>query len=322
VKARRAAIDTARQTLDAATSQQATAQKEVVALLERKHSWSNGDLERYMSLIRSEHVNDQAVTEAKEAVFAAESALEEARTRLEKRERAQYHEEQIWSDTIRRNSTWVTFGLMGVNIFLLLLSLLIFEPWRRRRIVREIKSALEAQKVATAVTPVSAAMPPAAAIAMQDRASIEAEIDKPMELMPTPPITARPALSEAAIIESSRTDTNHSTRQTPTLVEQSTPESMVKPVPDPAVPGAAPLISIGAGTPSQDSINITKEALRGHEVDSKADTWRDRISWVAHDIVSDRVFSMRRVDFTTAILQSAAAGAVIAAALIAMIRRT
>jgi sensitive to high expression protein 9 len=318
VKARRAAIDTARQTLDAATSQQASAQKEVVALLERKHSWSNGDLERYMSLIRSEHVNDQAVTEAKEAVFAAESALEEARTRLEKRERAQYHEEQIWSDTIRRNSTWVTFGLMGVNIFLLLLSLLIFEPWRRRRIVREIKSALEAQKMAAAVTPVSAAMLPAAATALQDRAAIEAEIDNTMELMPTPSNAAKPALSEAAIIESSKTDTNHSTRQTPNLVEQSVSGSIVNPVPDRAVP----LVSIGAGMSPQDSTNITEEALHGHELDSKVNTWRESISWVAHDIVSDRIFSMRRVDFTTAILQSAAAGAVIAAALIAMIRRT
>jgi sensitive to high expression protein 9 len=96
-----------------------------------------------MSLIRSEHTNEQAVQAGKDAVAAAELALEDARTRLEKRERMQYHEEQVWSDTIRRNSTWVTFGLMGVNIAILLFNLVAIEPWRRRKMVKEIRSALD-----------------------------------------------------------------------------------------------------------------------------------------------------------------------------------
>jgi sensitive to high expression protein 9 len=115
----------------------------VVGLLERKHAWSDADLERYMTLIRSEHLNDQRVQGAKDALAVAEMSLEEARTRLEKRERMQYHEEQIWSDSIRRNSTWVTFGLMGFNILLLLATMVIIEPWRRRRLVKEIRRTLE-----------------------------------------------------------------------------------------------------------------------------------------------------------------------------------
>jgi sensitive to high expression protein 9 len=103
-----------------------------------------------MSLIRSEHLNEQAVQGAKDAVASVERALDEARTRLEKRERAQYHEEQIWSDTIRRNSTWVTMGLMGLNILLLLANVVLLEPWRRRRLVREVRSALEEHKLAVA----------------------------------------------------------------------------------------------------------------------------------------------------------------------------
>ena len=147
VKARSVAFKTAKADLDAARATQSASQKEVVGLLERKHSWSAADLERYMSLIRSEHLNEQAVQGAKDCVAAAERALEEARTRLEKRERAQYHEEQIWSDTIRRNSTWVTFGLMGLNILLLLANVVAIEPWRRSRLVREFRSALEEHKV-------------------------------------------------------------------------------------------------------------------------------------------------------------------------------
>ena len=96
-----------------------------------------------MSLIRSEHAHDQAVEASKDAVAAAEQALEEARARLEKRERAQYHEEQIWSDTIRRNGTWITLGLMGVNIALLVVNLVAVEPWRRKRLVGEIKGLLK-----------------------------------------------------------------------------------------------------------------------------------------------------------------------------------
>ncbi|KAF2672235.1 hypothetical protein BT63DRAFT_191931 [Microthyrium microscopicum] len=151
VKARQTALQTAKTALDEAHLKRTTSATELVALLERKNSWSTPDLEKYMSLVRSEHANDQAVQEAKDTATIAEKSLEEARTRLEKRERAQYHEEQIWSDTIRRNSTWVTMGLMGVNIFLLLVNLVIFEPWRRRRIVREVRMALDEKEFGTAV---------------------------------------------------------------------------------------------------------------------------------------------------------------------------
>ncbi|KAF2838667.1 hypothetical protein M501DRAFT_934616 [Patellaria atrata CBS 101060] len=178
VRSRHAAVDSAKDELESAHTQRGASQKEVVGLLERKHSWSATDLERYMSLIRSEHVNDQAVQAAKDNVASAERLLEEARTQLEKMERAQYHEEQIWSDTIRRNSTWVTFGLMGFNIFLLLASLAIIEPWRRRRLVKEIRSALDEKANMHVIH-----APPAAASAAVTRTinEIDDEIDSVVE---------------------------------------------------------------------------------------------------------------------------------------------
>ncbi|KAI9725247.1 MAG: sensitivity to high expression protein she9 [Chrysothrix sp. TS-e1954] len=130
-----------------ALNKRTASQKEVVQLLERKHSWSATDLERYMSLIRSEHVDDKAVTEAQDLLQAREKDLEEGRQTLERLERELYHEEQVWSDTIRRNSTWVTVGLMGLNVGLLVASLVLIEPWRRRRLVKEIRGALD-EKVA------------------------------------------------------------------------------------------------------------------------------------------------------------------------------
>ncbi|KAI4793666.1 hypothetical protein E4T44_12621, partial [Aureobasidium sp. EXF-8845] len=98
VKAAHAEVNAAKLAYTTSYSQQAASQKEVVGLLERKHSWSAADLERYMSLIRSEHLNEQAVQAAKEHLASTERHLEDARGKLEKRERKQYHEEQIWSD--------------------------------------------------------------------------------------------------------------------------------------------------------------------------------------------------------------------------------
>ena len=100
-----------------------------------------------MSLIRSEHVDDKAVAEAQDTLQVKEKDLEEGRQLLDKLDRELYHEEQVWSDTIRRNSTWVTVGLMGLNVGLLVASLVLIEPWRRRRLVREIRGALD-EKVA------------------------------------------------------------------------------------------------------------------------------------------------------------------------------
>ncbi|KAI9713504.1 MAG: sensitivity to high expression protein she9 [Bogoriella megaspora] len=147
VRSLHSSVASAKETYDTAHARQIAAQKEVVGLLERKSSWSAPDLERYMSLIRSEHVNEQDVATSLVALRDKERELEEGRRQLEKMERQQYHEEQIWSDTIRRNSTWVTIGLMGVNILLLLVNIVGVEPWRRRRLVKEVKRALDEKSI-------------------------------------------------------------------------------------------------------------------------------------------------------------------------------
>ncbi|KAF2451437.1 hypothetical protein P171DRAFT_375602 [Karstenula rhodostoma CBS 690.94] len=307
VKTRRAAIEEAKQALDAALSKQASAQKEVVALLERKHSWSDSDLERYMSLIRSEHINDQAVREAKESIAQAENALEEARSRLEKRERAQYHEEQIWSDTIRRNSTWVTFGLMGLNIFLLLATMIVIEPWRRRKMVREIRAALEAQKPA-AVEPLTAAAPPIVEV------GAETVVEKSSE-----PITTSPAAADTVDIGSPTQQDLKASSEQPTKVTEA-PPVFTTPSPEPATDlPVQPSTPLGTEEMKVQPESIkTEEEIRSSSAPSP-ESWQDKIANIATDIISERTISMRRIDYTAAILQGAAAGAVITAAVVAMI---
>jgi sensitive to high expression protein 9 len=301
-----------------------------------------------MALIRSEHINDQAVREAKDAVANAENALEDARAQLEKRERAQYHEEQIWSDTIRRNSTWVTFGLMGVNIFLLLLSLAILEPWRRRRMVREIKNALDAQLAAmevpsastpvealaaTAPTPVESTTPApveaaAPAPAQQNLAVIEEEIDRTLEhaqavVEPEVPaeIEEEKEEEEELIEESPTAGTGHVPPMEPEFVPVAMPGTMPESTPleatsepTPSTPDAAPAI------PQRETYAFTEEIPADEDIRAKLERWQQKASVIAQDVVSERVVSMRRIDYTTAILQGAAAGAVITAAIIELLR--
>lgn len=76
-----------------------------------------------------------------------EKESEEAAAKLSATILARYHEEQIWSDKIRRMSTWGTWGLMGVNVLLFFVFQIGVEPWRRKRLVKgfeeKVTQALE-----------------------------------------------------------------------------------------------------------------------------------------------------------------------------------
>lgn len=97
-----------------------------------------------------DHGNEQAVQEAARDLAEAERDAENLAGKLSASILARYHEEQIWSDKIRRMSTWGTWGLMGVNVLLFLVFQFGFEPWRRRRLVsgfeEKVLEALEKEK--------------------------------------------------------------------------------------------------------------------------------------------------------------------------------
>lgn len=314
VKSRRAAVDEAKRTLDAAHAQQASAQKEVVGLLERKHSWSAADLERYMALIRSEHINDQAVQAAKDSVLAADTALEEARSQLEKKERSQYHEEQIWSDTIRRNSTWVTFGLMGLNIFLLLTSLVIIDPWRRRRLVREIRSALDEQKPVPAPPPAPLDVPlvEAAIDSVVEAAGLsleslgEASVQKPVQ-EPVTPISSdeQSPVAEAVAASAEELKSADSPEVSkPSAVKMSQEVETTSPHSENAKP-------VGY-IPSTTSPLSWRDTLRAAIRRSKE---------YIRDLFSDRHITVRKVDLTAATLEGACAGAILMSLLLVLVRQ-
>ncbi|OQO09424.1 hypothetical protein B0A48_04822 [Cryoendolithus antarcticus] len=264
----------------AAHAKQASSQKEIVGLLERKSSWGPSDLERYMSLVRSEHLDEQAVQTAKSELADAERELEEARGLLERLERNQYHEEQIWSDTIRRNSTWVTMGLMGVNILLLLAQILLFEPYRRRRIVREVKEALDEKSISHAVhvvaaqeapAPVEVSGPMPAAVALREISAADTAVVVPIvasELSTPPETPASSSVPATAAVKASPA----------TLTPQLTAE-----------PGSF-----------EQSIEQYRESFL--------------------DLFSERLIELRKVDVTTVALQGAASGVAVMGFLFLLLR--
>ncbi len=147
VQSTRRAVKEARTAYSSAVATRSTTQREVNDLLQRKHNWSPTDLERFTSLYRSDHANEQAEQAAQDQLSRSEREAEEVSSRLARTILARYHEEQIWSDKIRQMSTWGTWGLMGLNVLLFIVFQIAIEPWRRRRLVRgfeeKVKEAIE-----------------------------------------------------------------------------------------------------------------------------------------------------------------------------------
>lgn len=128
----------ARTTYKTTTSQRSTTQRDVNTLLARKETWSPPDVERFTELYRRDHTLEQEVVAAAERLNEAEADEQRLSQELMAGMLRRYHEEQIWSDRIRRASTWGTWGLMGVNVVMFVLLQFVAEPWRRRRLVRAV----------------------------------------------------------------------------------------------------------------------------------------------------------------------------------------
>ncbi|KAK5658371.1 hypothetical protein OQA88_2347 [Cercophora sp. LCS_1] len=137
-------LHAARQNYKQLTTHRASTQREVTTLLARKDTWSPPDLERFTTLYRLDHEMEAQVASASIELTEAETEDSRLSAELNAGILKRYHEEQIWSDRIRRQSTWGTWGLMGVNILLFLVLQFVAEPWRRKRLV---KGVAESEKV-------------------------------------------------------------------------------------------------------------------------------------------------------------------------------
>ncbi|KAI0543032.1 hypothetical protein GGR58DRAFT_5600 [Xylaria digitata] len=150
--AAQAHLTATRSAYKSAVSDRAATQREVTTLLARQKTWTPIDFERFTTLYRQDYELEASVGRRATELEEAEREAERLGRELGAGILARYHEEQIWSDKIRRMSTWGTWGLMGMNILLFLLLQFGAEPWRRRRLVRgfeeKVREALAEERAA------------------------------------------------------------------------------------------------------------------------------------------------------------------------------
>ncbi|GAB1207530.1 hypothetical protein APSETT445_006250 [Aspergillus pseudonomiae] len=290
LRAARLRVREAKDAYAAAINNRSTSQREVNELLQRKHAWSASDLERFTHLYRNDHTNEVAENDAQEALSVAERESEEAAAQLNKSILSRYHEEQVWSDKIRRMSTWGTWGLMGVNVLLFLIFQIAVEPWRRKRLVKgfeeKVIEAIEKEKAMNHVeilAPVNATQQtPAAPLATDSSAPIVAAAPSP-------------AAEEIA--------SNAVSAEVPDVPESATPVPDTTTTPD-----------------NQNTLNDLLESAKSQvsrfPPPTSVESWRQYIS----DLFSDRNLVITQRDLSSLALQSAAAGAAIMGLVIALIR--
>ncbi|ODV62313.1 She9p, partial [Ascoidea rubescens DSM 1968] len=118
-------------------------QREINELLTRKHMWTPTDLENFTKLYRSDHTNEKNVKNSSQELEEAEIELDANQKKLSKEILKRYHEEQIWSDKIRRVSSYGTFLLMLLNVMLFIMVQTIFEPLKRNKLINRFEERVK-----------------------------------------------------------------------------------------------------------------------------------------------------------------------------------
>ncbi|KAJ5122482.1 hypothetical protein N7448_003616 [Penicillium atrosanguineum] len=284
----RAHVRQAKEDYTTAINRRSNSQREVNELLQRKHAWSPTDLERFTLLYRNDHTNEVSEVETQEALSRAEREAEEAAASLSKCILSRYHEEQVWSDKIRRMSTWGTWGLMGMNVLLFLIFQIAVEPWRRRRLVKGFEDkVVEAMEKEKALHHVAA------------QGNIPASV-------------LAPILPE--VIDSTlETSSTESAGTIIPVAEKSVPSS--------AVTTDASLTSATDATPAATTMASDASSLYSRLSDISSsplslEYWRQ----VSSELFNLRSITISQHDMTMVAVQSAAAGAVVMGLLIAVVR--
>ncbi|KAL2108423.1 hypothetical protein VUR80DRAFT_3816 [Thermomyces stellatus] len=129
----------ARQHLQETSARQVSTQRDMATLLARKASWVQSDKARFAELIEDDYRLETEVAQAARNVEDAEAREQALTSEWVAGMSKQYYEHQVYSDRIRRASTWGTWGLMGVNVLLFLLLQFVAEPWKRGRLLNSME---------------------------------------------------------------------------------------------------------------------------------------------------------------------------------------
>ncbi|TDZ18041.1 Sensitive to high expression protein 9-like protein [Colletotrichum orbiculare MAFF 240422] len=300
-------VRTARHTYKTTNAKRAATQREVTTLLARKETWTPSDLERFTQLYRQDHSLEQECAAASEALTDAEHAEQALGQQLNAGILKRYHEEQIWSDRIRRASTWGTWGLMGVNVLLFLVLQFVAEPWKRRRLVRgvveEEKAVLEG--VAAELAGLRAAL---------------ATRDEPTEVAAT---TAAAAEAEAAGADIDAAPVEAASAAAAAAAEEELNDEPITPEEALAAKVEDPAVQNELDREVASALEVLEQVVPAEK------TWREFLSDPAlikarlADLYSERRIDLRMRDASILALEGAAAGATLAGGLaILLLRKT
>ncbi|KZF19381.1 hypothetical protein L228DRAFT_285808 [Xylona heveae TC161] len=301
VRDARRSVHDSKDAYSAAIARRSASQREVNELLQRKHAWSAQDLERFTELYRSDHTNEQTELATQQALTAAEQVAEEAAVQLSRSILARYHEEQIWSDKIRRMSTWGTWGLMGVNVLLFLVFQIGVEPWRRKRLVKGFE-----EKVMEAIERESSVL--AAPKAQSDSNAPNTVVSPSQEQAEQPFVLTDGTQSEPTPGDSAKVEQPAATATADAFA----------PVPEAEVP----LASESSGSELENQSRLGEELPLLKSIKDKAMVPVQYADRFLRDIFSQKEVQLRKVDVTTIALEGTVAGAAFVGAMIMLLRHT
>ena len=189
-----------------AVVRRSNSQREVNDLLQRKSSWTDGDVGRFTSLVRQDHLYEQEESQAKSAVNVSEDAVEREFSQLLRIILARYHEEQVWSDKIRSASTYGSLAALGLNMLVFILAIIVVEPWKRRRLAQTFETKIEEMSLENAARLETSMQAIEGHISRQEGLLeyLKTEVSNKMEVVREPIIleTKEPEVVVAAIDES------------------------------------------------------------------------------------------------------------------------
>ena len=118
-------------------------QKEIHSLLQRQASWMDMDVLRFTELYRKDLHLDSAESEAKNQFSNASDAFDRAHLEYLNSIRERYIEEQLYSDKIRRASTYWTWGLISSHLLVFVFYQTIVEPRKQMGLKKDISIMLQ-----------------------------------------------------------------------------------------------------------------------------------------------------------------------------------
>ncbi|KAG9992437.1 hypothetical protein KCU78_g19391, partial [Aureobasidium melanogenum] len=207
---------------------------------------------------------------------------------------------------------------MGLNIFLLLANLIIFEPWRRRRIVREIKTALDEK---TTMTPSLAS-------------TVEAEVDKVIEPVGQPLEKIEEQVVNTVEAAAAEVNPETTTEVAPDVQPEAVADSEVavgettlaaeQILPEEAVEINEPIVEVNKS--AEHLVNEPIQRPEPKNWEERFALWKEVLSAKLalyraklQDLFSDRQVTVKRIDVTTIALEGAATGVAVVGLLWALL---